>query len=215
MSTKKPKSKRRFGCFTVLIIFVALIAIGGVLLWTQVLDRGPSKGGKQIIAGPVDPAASALVEQKLVEGGLTGVKAAVVPLPGGKAAPLLPEPPADGESADVSDSPLAGEEDEGIGNAVMLVLDPENGFEPAEGPEGKRRQALDAMERLVELNRTNQMDVRQVALEYQDNGTAIIALAVSMETMNALVDGEMDDAGFLAEVNVELKDIGYVWDLFR
>ncbi|HEY0827590.1 MAG TPA: hypothetical protein VGE40_05810 [Bacilli bacterium] len=179
------KSKKRFGCLTVLLIVVLIIVLACVGLWTLVLHKGPGKAAREIISGPVDPAASSVVEKALIERGVAGAKVVIAPLPDDK------------------------------GNIVIMVLDPTDGFQPSAGPEGKRQQALNAIKQLVETNLKEKLNLQRVGLEYQENGKAVVALTAPMDALEGLANGKIDDAQFLADVDVKLKDILYVKNLFK
>lgn len=166
------------------ILLLVVVAIAAAV-WKLSASRGPGAAAKEVIAAPVDPVASAAVSSVFTAGGISGVKAAVVPLPGG------------------------------TGNAAIVVLDTADGFKPVAGGAAKRQQALTVIKRLVEANTKDNLNLQRIGLEYREAGQPIIALTAPMDALAGLSGGKMTDEQFLAKVDVKLKDRKYMMDMVR
>ena len=173
---------KRVGCLVIVLIIFILAALG---TWKVFSARGPGKTAKQIISGPVDPVASATVNNTIKLSGVSGAEAVMVPLP--------------------------GEE----GNAAIIVLDTSDGFEPPAGEAGKRKQAMDTIRKLVEANKKEDLNIQQVGVEYQENGKPLIALAAPMDSLEGLVSGQLTEKQFLAQMEVKVKDVQYFYNLAK
>lgn len=176
------RPKRRIGCIVFPLLVVGAIAAA---VWKLSVPTGPGAAAKEVIAAPVDPVASAAVTTAFTEGGISGVNAAVVPLP------------------------------DGTGNAALVVLDTAAGFKPVTGGAGKRQQALDVIKRLVEANTKDNLNLQRIGLEYREEGRPIIALTAPMDALAGVAGQQMTDEQFLARVDVKLKDRKYMMDLVR
>ena len=173
------KPKKRLGCFKIFIFFILVVVLIGAGLWKYALNPGPGKAAKEFMEGPVDEIASAMIKNGLAESEIEGASVAVVPLPGGK------------------------------GHAAIIVIDPVEGFKPGVGEAGKREQVMNAIKRLVETNQENNLDLQRAALEYQEDGKAIIAITAPMNVLNELAGGKVGEKEVLAQVDVKVKDIIY------
>jgi len=98
------------------------------------------------------------------------------------------------------------------GNAVIISIDPSTGFVPASGKDGKTKQALDIMKKIVVLNDKNKLELSRVGLEYNENGTSFMALTAPLSALKDVTEGKINSQAFLAQVNVRLYDLQFIVD---
>lgn len=192
-----PGPRRRLGClgwFFVVLLTLAVVA-GGAVLWLAARlglfeARLPftATPAEAIARGHSDPAAAAAVAKAFQDGGVAGAQAAVVPLPASGAA---------------------------AGNAAIVVIEPEKGFQPARGVAGKRQQAMAVMQRLVAANSEQKLNIRRISLHYREGGRERLALTAPMSTMADLVAGRIRERQFMASIDASLKDARFFIDLAR
>lgn|GEM_PF-4826076 len=190
MPTQSPPTRRK-GCLLFLVLALVAVLLAALYgAWRlRMIRLGSlepiSKSAAMLRDAPVDPAATEAVTKALGKAGLTGAKTAVVPLP------------------------------DGNGSAVILVVDSSEGFKPAPGTDGKRKQARTAIKALVQADTEGKLDLQRVGFEYRENGEAWIALTAPMSALKELDAGKITEQQFLAKVDAKLQDPKMALDLLK
>ncbi len=131
---------------------------------------------EQLLSGPVDPVASAAYQEVFAASGFEGVQVRVIPITG-------------------SDEQLA-----------YIVLDETAGFSGADTLEGNEAAIDNAIRGLAEVNRSQDLGVGTVAVEYRDEtGQSLFTFAARQETIEAYADGEITRDELLSETEVDLS----------
>ena len=131
---------------------------------------------EELLSGPYDPVASAAYQEVLAASGFDGAQVRVIPIKG-------------------SDEQLA-----------YIVLDETAGFSGADTVEGNEAAIDNAIRGLAEANRSQDLGVGVVAVEYRDEtGQSLFTFAARQETVEAYADGEITRDELLSETEVDLS----------
>lgn len=177
------EKRKRHGCLVFFLVVIALLFGAGYGVWNTVLNRGPNPEAMKIIEGPADTVASQLLTEGLTATAGAGITAVVVPLP------------------------------DGSGTGAVIVIDPSAGFVPASGVEGKRKQAMDSIRKIIDSNTQSSLGLKAVSLSYQEGGKSIISLASPMGNLEALASGSLSETQFAAKMGLEVNNLMYFKDL--
>ncbi|HLF36811.1 MAG TPA: hypothetical protein VI520_02635 [Anaerolineales bacterium] len=179
----QPRSRwRRWGC-------VGCLAFGGLLSCCVLATVffGPGIWGRlglfrtsaeDLYSGASDPYASQIVTQILIEAGVPGARAVVVPIKG-------------------SDGQIA-----------VITLDSSAGFDGTGTASGNEMVLMDVLQRMREDNRMEMLGIERVSVDYRDkNGGNLLAITVSQESLEAFSQGQLTRKELLQKVDVGLPTL--------
>ena len=176
--TKSPKPKNRSlartGCLSCLGCLGALVIVVLVSAGVLAVVQRLGPDPEKLLSGPYDPVASAAFQEVLAASGFEGVQVRVIPIKG-------------------SDEQLA-----------YIVLDETAGFTGPDTLEGNEAAIDNAIRGLADANRSQDLGVGSVAVEYRDeDGQRQFTFATRQETVEAYADGEISRRELLSETEVE------------
>jgi len=172
----KKRSLGRTGCLSCLGCLGLLVVLVLVSVGVVAVIQRLSPGPEELLSGPPDPVASAAYQEVLAASGFDGAQVRVIPIKG-------------------SDEALA-----------YIVLDETAGFSGADTIEGNEAAIDDAIRGLAEANRSQDLGVGTVAVEYRDEtGQSLFTFAAGQETVEAYADGEISRDELLSETEVDLS----------
>ena len=175
-SEPKKRSLGRTGCLSCFgclgaIVILALLSVGVVAV-----VQGLSPDPEDLLSGPIDPVASAALQEVFVASGFDGAQVRVIPIKG-------------------SDEQLA-----------YIILDETAGFSGADTLEGNETAIDNAIRGLAAANRSQDLGVGSVAVEYRDEeGQSLFTFAARQESVEAYADGEITRDELLSETEVDLS----------
>ena len=195
--TAKPPAKKKKGCFkgclTVFLLFLAVVVIGGVVMWRFVINPPLSPMAKALADTPMDVPATMAVRENLAQSeSAEGVFTAVVPL-----------------------SDERGQRSDTAGSIVLVGIKPGVDFTPAWGRDGMRNQARDIIGGIVEANRQEGLDIKVSSFSFSDEDQAVVTIGVAMDIQEAWIDGRISDETFLENIQVRVDDPGYLVNLVQ
>ena len=195
--TAKPPAKKKKGCFkgclTVFLLFLAVVVIGGVVMWRFVFNPPLSPMAKALADTPMDVPATMAVRENLAQTeSAEGVFTAVVPLPDER-----------------------GQRSDTAGSIVLVGINPGVDFTPAWGRDGMRNQARDIIGGIVEANRQEGLDIKVSSFSFSDEDQAVVTIGVAMDIQEAWIDGRISDETFLENIQVRVDDPGYLVNLVQ
>ena len=133
---------------------------------------------EDLYSGASDPYASQIVTQILIEAGVPGARAVVVPIKG-------------------SDGQIA-----------VITLDSSAGFDGTGTASGNEMVLMDVLQRMREDNRMEMLGIERVAVDYRDkNGGNLLAITVSQESLEAFSQGQLTRKELLQKVDVGLPTL--------
>jgi hypothetical protein len=149
-----------------------------VVLGGFVAMRALRPDPKELYSGASDPVAEAAVSQALSDVGVEGARVSVIPIKG-------------------SQEQLA-----------YIVLDDSAGFSASELAQGGEQGFANALRQLDEANRSQDLNIGQVAMEYRDEtGEPMFVVATPQEDIQAFAAGEIDRDQLLAGTEVDLSNL--------
>jgi len=179
----QPRSRwRRWGC-------AGCLAFGGLLSCCLVatLFFGPGIWGRlgpfrtsaeELYSGAPDPYASQVVTQILIEAGVPGARAVVIPIKG-------------------SDGQIA-----------VITLDSSAGFDGTGTASGNELLLMEVLQRMQEDNRMEMLGIERVSVDYRDqNGGNLLAITAPQESLEAFSQGQLTRKDLLQEVDVGLPTL--------
>ncbi|MGH2619458.1 MAG: hypothetical protein ACRDHG_02655 [Anaerolineales bacterium] len=174
----QPRSRRRrWGC-------IGCLAFGGLLSCCLIaaIFFGPGIWGRlglfrtsaeELYSGAPDPYASQVVTQILIEAGVPGARAIVIPIKG-------------------SDGQIA-----------VITLDSSAGFDGAGSAAGNEMLLMDVLQRMREDNRMEMLGIERVSVDYRDeNGGNLLAITAPQESLEAYTQGQLSRKDLLDEVDI-------------
>ena len=179
----QPRSRwRRWGC-------VGCLAFGGLLscCLLATVFFGPGIWGRlglfrtsaeDLYSGASDPYASQIVTQILIEAGVPGARAVVVPIKGSE------------------------------GQIAVITLDSSAGFDGTGTASGNEMVLMDVLQRMREDNRMEMLGIERVSVDYRDkNGGNLLAITASQESLEAFSQGQLTRKELLQKVDVGLPTL--------
>lgn len=175
-------NRRRWGC-------LGCLAFGGLLSCCLVttLLFGPAiwarlglrrTDAERLYSGAPDPHASQVVTQILIDAGVPGARAVVIPIQG-------------------SDGQIA-----------VITLDRAAGFDGTGTASGNEMQLSDILQRMREDNRMEGLGIERVTVDYRDqSGDNLVAITAPQESLEAYSEGKLSRQSLLQQVNVGLPTL--------
>lgn len=168
---------RRWGCIGCLVLVgllsCCLIAtvFFGPGLWRRLgLFR---TNAEELYSGAPDPFASQIVTQILLDAGVPGARAVVIPIKG-------------------SDGQIA-----------VITLDTSAGFDGTGTVSGNEMLLMDVIQRMREDNRMEMLGIDRVSVDYRDeSGQNLVAVTAPQESVEAYSQGQISREQLLKDVDV-------------
>jgi len=128
---------------------------------------------EDLYSGASDPYASQIVTQILIDAGVPGARAVVVPIKG-------------------SDGQIA-----------VITLDSSAGFDGTGTASGNEMVLMDVLQRMREDNRMEMLGIERVSVDYRDeNGGNLLAITASQESLEAFSQGQLTRKQVLKDVDI-------------
>ncbi len=177
-SAGQPRSRwRRWGC-------IGCLAFGGLLsccvLATVFFGPGIWRrlglfrtSAEELYSGAPDPYASQVVTQILIEAGVPGARAVVIPIQGS------------------------------AGQIAVITLDTSAGFDGTGSASGNEMMLMDVLQRMREDNRMEMLGIERVSVDYRDeSGGNLLAITAPQESLEAFSQGQLTRKQLLHKVAV-------------
>jgi hypothetical protein len=133
---------------------------------------------EELYSGASDPYASQVVTQILIDAGIPGARAMVIPING-------------------SDGQIA-----------VITLDSSAGFDGTGTASGNEMVLMDVLQRMREDNRMEMLGIERVSVDYRDvNGGNLLAITASQESLEAFSKGQLTRKELLQGVDVGLPTL--------
>lgn len=181
-TTGTKRNKRNWCCCGCLVLLVVICIGGGLSVWL-----GPSilrgvglmePSAEELFAGSRDPLATEAVNDLLVEKGIKGVEAMVIPIAG-----------SDGQLAVFTVETTASAGGMTTAAEAQIFL-------------------MNTLRQLAETNRENDLNIEHVAVDYLDeSGENLLAFTVPQSTVDAYADGTISRRQFLSEVEIDFSNL--------
>lgn len=172
----KKRSLRRTGCPSCLGCLGASVFLVLLSVGVVALVQRLGPDPEELLSGPIDPVASAAYQEVLEASGFDGARVRVIPIKG-------------------SDEQLA-----------YIIFDETSGFSGADNLEENEAAIDNAIRGLAEANRSQDLGVGAVAVEYRDEtGESLFTFAARQETVEAYADGEITREELLSETEVDFS----------
>lgn len=169
----------------VLLSFCAVVAVlAGPTLWNQLFRSR----AEELYSGAPDPFASRVVSQILLDAGIAGARAIVIP---------------------IQDS---------AGQIAIVTLDEAEGFTGMGTASANEMTMMSVIQRMREDNRMEQLGIERVTVDYRDaNGQGLVAITASQTAIDSLAEGEISREQFMREVSIGPGSLSYqeVLDLLQ
>jgi hypothetical protein len=128
---------------------------------------------EELYSGASDPYASQVVTQILIDAGIPGARAIVIPING-------------------SDGQIA-----------VITLDSSAGFDGTGTASGNEMVLMDVLQRMREDNRMETLGIERVSVDYRDaNGANLLAITASQESLEAYSQGQLTRKQVLKDVDI-------------
>ncbi len=152
-----------FSCFAVAGV------LGGPRLWNQLFRSR----AEELYSGAPDPFASRVVSQILLDAGIAGARAIVIPIQGS------------------------------AGQIAVVTLDEAEGFTGMGSASANEMTMMSVIRRMREDNRMEELGIERVTIDYRDkNGQCLVAITASQTAIDMLAEGEISREQFLREVSI-------------
>ena len=152
-----------FSCCAVAGVF------GGPALWNQ-LFRSKAE---ELYSGAPDPFASRVVSQILLDAGIAGARAVVIPI------------------------------QESAGQIAVITLDEGKGFAGMGTASANEMTMMSIIQRMREDNRMEELGIERVTIDYRDEtGQCLVAITASQSAIDMLAEGEISREQFMREVSI-------------
>jgi hypothetical protein len=161
-----------FGCFGIAVLF-SCCAVAGVLggpaLWNQLFRSR----AEELYSGASDPFASRVISQILLDAGIAGARAVVIPI------------------------------QETAGQIAVVTLDEGQGFTGMGSASANEMTMMSVIQRMREDNRMEDLGIDRVTVDYRDeNGQCLVAITASQSSIEMLAEGEISREQFMREVSI-------------
>lgn len=128
---------------------------------------------EKLYSGAPDPYASQVLTQLLIDAGVPGARAVVIPIQGS------------------------------AGQIAVITLDTSAGFDGAGSASGNERMLMDVLQRMQEDNRMQMLGIERVSVDYRDeNGGNLLAITAPQESLEAYSKGELSRKQLLEKVDI-------------
>ncbi|MFQ5921816.1 MAG: hypothetical protein ACE5M4_03145 [Anaerolineales bacterium] len=158
--------------------------LGGPALWNQLFRSR----AEELYSGAADPFASRVVSQILLDAGLAGARAVVIPI------------------------------QESAGQIAVVTLDEGDGFTGMGSASANEMTMMSVIQRMREDNRMEELGIERVAIDYRDeNGQSLVAITASQTAIDMFAEGEINREEFMREINIGPGSFSYqeVLDLLQ
>ena len=163
----------------------AVVAIlGGPALWNQLFRSR----AEELYSGAPDPFASRVVSQILLDAGIAGARAIVIPIQGS------------------------------TGQIAVITLDESEGFTGLGTASANEMSMMSVIQRMREDNRMQELGIERVTVDYRDkNGQCLVAITASQSSLDMFAEGEISREQFMREVSIGPGSFSYqeVLDLLQ
>jgi hypothetical protein len=167
-----------FSCCAVAGVF------GGPALWNQLFRSR----AEELYSGAPDPFASRVVSQILLDAGIAGARAVVIPI------------------------------QESAGQIAVVTLDEGEGFTGMGSASANESAMMGVIQRMREDNRMEDLGIDRVTVDYRDsNGQSLVAITASQNTIDMFAEGEIGREEFMREISIGPGSLSYqeVLDLLQ
>ncbi len=135
---------------------------------------------EELYSGAPDPFASRIVSQILLDAGVAGARALVIPIK------------------------------ETAGQIAVVTLDEGDGFTGMGTASANEMTMMDVIQRMREDNRMEDLGIDRVTVDYRDSsGQCLVAITASQSAIDSFADGEISREEFLREVNIGPGSLSY------
>jgi hypothetical protein len=157
--------------------FCAVVGVlGGPALWNQLFRSR----AEELYSGAPDPFASRVVSQILLDAGIAGARAIVIP---------------------IQDS---------AGQIAVVTLDQGEGFTGMGSASANEMTLMSVIQRMREDNRMQELGIERVTVDYRDeNGQSLVAITASQTAIDMLAEGEISREQFMREVSIGPGSFSY------
>lgn len=179
----KPKPQKgigcvRIGCIAILALVVLIVAIVAVLYFRVPQQLGLLPSAQRAFADTPDRAAAIALRDELTKAGIDTKGMGIYVLP-------------------YRDKP---------GSVAYITLDSAQGFK---FKSGSKDPVIDYFKQMAQGDAAKKYDIQRVALEYKSaNGTALLNLTVSKETIAAFANGTINRTEFLKKMDGQANWVG-------
>lgn len=150
--------------------------LGGPALWNQLFRSR----AEELYSGAPDPFATRVVSQILMDAGIAGARAVVIPIQGS------------------------------AGQIAVVTLDQSQGFTGMGTASANEATMMSVIQRMREDNRMQELGVERVTVDYRDEtGQCLVAITASQSALDAFAEGEMSRDEFLRNVDIGPGSLSY------
>ena len=150
--------------------------MGGPSLWNQLFRSR----AEELYSGAPDPFASRIVSQILLDAGIAGARAVVIPI------------------------------QESAGQIAVITLDEGEGFVGMGSASANEMSMMSVIQRMREDNRMEQLGIERVTVDYRDeNGQCLVAITASQTALDMFAEGEISREQFMREVSIGPGSFSY------
>ncbi len=155
-------------------------AVAGVLagpaLWNQLFRSR----AEELYSGAPDPFASRVVSQILLDAGIAGARAIVIPIQGS------------------------------AGQIAVVTLDEGEGFTGMGSASANEMTMMSVIQRMREDNRMEHLGIERVTIDYRnENGQCLVAITASQTAIDMFAEGELSREQFMREVSIGPGSFSY------
>ena len=143
--------------------------LGGPALWNQLFRSR----AEELYSGAPDPFASRVVSQILLDAGIAGARAVVIPI------------------------------QETAGQIAVITLDEGEGFAGMGSASANEMTMMSVIQRMREDNRMEDLSIDRITVDYRDeSGQCLVAITASQSAIDMLAEGEISREEFMREVSI-------------
>ncbi|MFQ5932899.1 MAG: hypothetical protein ACE5MM_10875 [Nitrospiraceae bacterium] len=150
--------------------------LGGPALWDQLFRSR----AEELYSGAPDPFASRIVSQILLDAGIAGARAVVIPI------------------------------QESAGQIAVVTLDEGEGFTGMGTASANEMTMMSVIQRMREDNRMEDLGIERVTVDYRDaKGRCLVAITASQTAIDMFAEGEISREEFMREVSIGPGSLSY------
>ena len=168
-----------FGCLGLAVIFSCCAVagvFGGPALWNQLFRSR----AEELYSGAPDPFASGIISQILLDSGIAGARAVVIPIK------------------------------ETAGQIAVVTLDEGDGFTGMGNASANETTMMSVIQRMREDNRMEDLGIDRVTVDYRDDsGQCLVAITASQSSIDMFAEGEISREEFMREVSIGPGSLSY------